>query len=297
MDRMTATSKLFDKMFRPSGRTGWYLMRDGQSHGPYALNDLLSIQHPSSYFVSRRNLAQWYPLDEFMGFLQRLDAVGPVHNGSRVFGLDSARDEKAFQQFTGIEHMPVVRRKTVRPKQGANAAKVPLKARSSPPLTFDTGELIRDSIRDPDTKRPHLARRWNLRPFRVRDAITNLRLGETRKSGFTNITRFFLSFGLSFLKWFDQLWSECDAHLRAKVPMQRTKPNVLLAVIPLHFVGIYQLASLIHKMEKENGYQHVNVALAVFLAVFPPFALMYLQRCANRHWQAHIQAEWKSRSA
>jgi hypothetical protein len=293
---MATTRKLFDKMFRPMGRTGWYLMRDGQSHGPYAIDDLLSIQHPSSYFVSRRNLAQWYPLDEFMGFVQRLDAVGPVHNGSDVFGLNSKVDVKAFEQFKGVQSMPEVRRKTIRPKAGGVAAKSS-RARSYPASSFETMDAIRHSIRDPETGRAHLARRWNLRPFRVRDAITSLRLGETRKAGFSELTRFCFSLGLSFLKWFDTLWSEIDAHLHEKVPMQRTKPNVALAIIPLHFIGIFKLARMIQQMEKENGYQHTHAGLAVALAVFPPLSMVYLQRCANRHWQAHIQAEWKNRSS
>jgi len=115
-----------------------------------------------------------------------------------------------------------------------------------------------------------------------------LRLGKIRNPWATAFFGLPLSFGLLWPFWMGSLLKEIFYHSANRVSFP--KSIVVMGFVPgLHFYGIYRLAQLVREMEMQNKYKSVSPILAAAFAVFPPFALAYLQDAANRHWLLHAR--------
>lgn len=115
-----------------------------------------------------------------------------------------------------------------------------------------------------------------------------LRLGKIRSPWATAFFGLPLSLGLFWPFWMSGLLKEVFYHAanRTNIP----KSVVVMGFIPvLHFYGVYRTAQLIREMEMQNKYKSVSPILAAIFAIFPPFAMAYLQDAANRHWLLHAR--------
>jgi hypothetical protein len=115
-----------------------------------------------------------------------------------------------------------------------------------------------------------------------------LRLGKIRNPWATAFFGLPLSFGLLWPFWMSNLLKEVFYHSANKTNFP--KSVVVMGSIPvLHFYGVYRTARLVREMEMQNKYKSVSPILAAAFAIFPPFAMAYLQDAANRHWLLHAR--------
>jgi hypothetical protein len=99
----------------------------------------------------------------------------------------------------------------------------------------------------------------------------------------------FITFGVSWMPWFQRAEIFVHWHLDASFPRFGLGKKLALVFPGLHMVLIYRLAKKILSMESQNHYRATSPAMAFALALFPPFAVVYLQKALNRHWRLHVK--------
>jgi hypothetical protein len=115
-----------------------------------------------------------------------------------------------------------------------------------------------------------------------------LRLGKIRSPWANAFFGLPLSCGLMWPFWMGSLLKEIFYHSANRTNFP--KSVVVMGLIPgLHFYGVYRMAQLVREMEMQNRYKSVSPLLAATFAIFPPFAMAYLQDAANRHWLLHAR--------
>jgi hypothetical protein len=115
-----------------------------------------------------------------------------------------------------------------------------------------------------------------------------LRLGNIRSPWATAFFGLPMSLGLLWPFWMSSLLKEVFYHSANRTNF--SKSLVVMGFIPgLHFYSVYRTAQLVREMEMQNKYKSVSPILAATFAIFPPFALAYLQDAANRHWLLHAR--------
>lgn len=115
-----------------------------------------------------------------------------------------------------------------------------------------------------------------------------LRLGKLRNPWVTAFVGLPMTLGAYWLVWFADLAREISFH--AKGSDKSKLGPAALAIVPFaHIAMIYKLAKELADMEEQNRYKSVNPVVAAVFAIFPPFALAYLQDAANRHWLLHVK--------
>jgi hypothetical protein len=115
-----------------------------------------------------------------------------------------------------------------------------------------------------------------------------LRLGKIRSPWATAFFGLPFSLGLLWPFWMSSLLKEVFYHSANRTNFP--KSVVVMGFIPiLHFYGVYRTAQLVREMEMQNRYKSVSPILAATFAIFPPFAMAYLQDAANRHWLLHAR--------
>ncbi len=115
-----------------------------------------------------------------------------------------------------------------------------------------------------------------------------LRLGKIRSPWATAFFGLPLSCGLLWPFWMGSLLKEIFYHSANRTNFP--KSVVVMGFIPgLHFYGVFRLAQLVREMEMQNKYKSVSPFMAATFAIFPPFAMAYLQDAANRHWLLHAR--------
>jgi hypothetical protein len=97
-----------------------------------------------------------------------------------------------------------------------------------------------------------------------------------------------LSCGFYYTAWILTALREVVWHLDHDTLIHRHVERPWLAWIPGgHMIVTWDVARLIRAMEEEDGYTSTSPKLAVFLALMPPLAVVYLQHAMNDHWLIH----------
>jgi hypothetical protein len=125
----------------------------------------------------------------------------------------------------------------------------------------------------------------------MRDYIytkSQLRLGEIRQPWVTGMLSIPLTLGVYWVLWVRDFSKEIAAHSSAR--SESGALAYLFAALPLaHMIVTYRLATKMRELERENRYVSTVPWIAALLSVFPPFAAVYLQSAANRHWFLHVR--------
>ncbi len=80
------------------------------------------------------------------------------------------------------------------------------------------------------------------------------------------------------------LWHLDDAHFKKK------NVSPWLGMIPvLNVIVFYRLATAMLAAEIQNNYRSISIFTALFLSFFPPAAVYYLERAAQKHWITHLK--------
>lgn len=115
-----------------------------------------------------------------------------------------------------------------------------------------------------------------------------LRLGKIRNPWMTSFVGLPLTLGGYWVTWFGELAREVVWHCQSDDEV--SLPHPVWSAFPLlHIFMIYRLAQVVEGMETQNHYRKVSPSLAACLAVFPPFAMAYLQSAVNQHWLLHVK--------
>ncbi len=114
-----------------------------------------------------------------------------------------------------------------------------------------------------------------------------LRLGVSYTNYYAWI-EFILTLGLSSYFWYQKAMTEVLYHLDDPLRSLSRESDYYALVPLLHIRQYYRLAIIILQMEVQNNYQKTKPLLAAILAIFPPFAQIYLQKSLNTHWLKHI---------
>lgn len=135
---------------------------------------------------------------------------------------------------------------------------------------------------DKDTK----SGKWWMRDYIY--AKTQLRLGEIRQPWVTGLCSIPLTLGVYWVLWFRDFSWEIRAH-SSKTSSERNLDYWWSALPLAHIFMTYRLASQMRELERENRYEKTVPWIAALLAIFPPFAVIYLQAAANKHWLLHVR--------
>lgn len=125
-----------------------------------------------------------------------------------------------------------------------------------------------------------------------------LRLGRFQNALGTAFLMFPLSLGLFWISWFRSTLIEVYWHVTGDYNLKGKIPSTWLALIPgVHFYFAYKFARLLRNAEQQDGYRSTQPWFATWLAVFPPFYMMYMQDQINSHWRNHVLVCWQRQKA
>jgi hypothetical protein len=118
-----------------------------------------------------------------------------------------------------------------------------------------------------------------------------LRLGNLNNPWVEAYAKFFAALGLYWGVWYQRAAVAVSFHIDASL-IPNSSRLFWRALIPgYHMVLARKLASGIAVMERQNGYQWTSPTKAMWLSLFPPCAIYYMQSAINRHWKLHVKHE------
>ena len=281
----------------------WYIFANGKVEGPLPADQVLAQRfarpNPDKCLVSRNGFSRWYPLDQLSQLLhateqqdavtrqeirqleelvsnkmEKLSAQAPT--GSSVAAELSAKLQKKRVETT-LTQMTL---QSVADRTTATLAKTPMAQplaapKPAPQATSIYPQAVPSIGSDP---------KYDYYILRGR-----LRLGQNRNPFVHGILLMVLTAGLYFPFWLMRSVRELSWHADNTFrPSGRLA--MLLSFIPvLHLVAVVHCANVLRRAEEQNRYRATNAWLALFLGIFPPFAMMYLQSKINHHWRLHVK--------
>ena len=275
---------------------GWFCLRGGKVTGPIdplALQGLIKSR-PVGLQVSQKGFSQWYGAVEILPILER----------SIAWDLQKSADLTGFQS-TLMDGIARLGRLTdeIKPQR-----EEPTAVASAAPIGDDLFigfEAVVPLLKTPiesvselaNVEQPRLVEefRLNFVPRMPRDYYLikgKLRLGKLRSAAWLGVVSLPL-LGLNSLIWGAKAFQELKWHLGEDCFKSR-RPVALLFLPGVSVVGFFLTAQKLRAAEKQNSYSKVSPALAALLGVFPPLAMVYLQRGMTRHWQLHVDHALKS---
>ncbi|MEZ4743633.1 MAG: hypothetical protein R3B45_14505 [Bdellovibrionota bacterium] len=118
-----------------------------------------------------------------------------------------------------------------------------------------------------------------------------LRLGALNSPWLEAYVKFFGSLGLYWGIWLRRTALATTMHLNGS-SIKKSGRIFWLSFIPgYHMIMGRKVAAAVLSLETQNGYRTVSPTLAMFLSIFPPFVIYYLQSALNKHWELHIMKE------
>jgi hypothetical protein len=301
---------------------GWYIYENGKVDGPFAAADAFGRAAEAGdgkpRLVSRKGFSQWYALKDLSEIFRMTEHLGQKVQGQQEitetqiarFRADTAPatpPAAAASTQAGVPPLQRVRRKQIespslrpaRPLAAEPAAqepKIPAKLPSeAPPARIEAAAppksapatRLTDPRRAPGSAAqasPHNAAMREY--FLVRN---RLRLGRIRNPWVSAFVGAPLSLGIYWAVWVTKLSHEIVWHTQQTKKDESLVPGLLAAIPLVHFYAVFKLAHAMRRMESQNRYTSVSPLVACLFAIFPPFALAYLQDAANRHWLLHVK--------
>ena len=126
----------------------------------------------------------------------------------------------------------------------------------------------------------------------------SLRLGRFQNALSCSFLLFPLTLGFFWISWFQNTLLEVYWHVTGDYKLKGKIPSLWLAAIPgVHFYFAYKFSLLLRNAEQQDGYRSTQPWFATWLAVIPPFYMMYMQDQINNHWRQHVLSCWKKQMA
>jgi hypothetical protein len=287
---------------------GWYVYEDGRVSGPLAADEAFGLQAeaPSGKprMVSRKGFSQWYALKDLSEIFRLTEEMGR-----------KTRDEMIANpppSPPSVPASPEVKMRTVgKPRQASKAA-LPQPLAPATPASAPDPE-IKPTKADaafayvpPSTMSQQKQRSAAKPAASVKTKVVSaqaallqeyliqrgrLRLGKLRNPWINAFVGLPATLGVLWAVWMNELAREVTLHCGpGKQKQAMTLPPAFLAMIPgFHVYMTWRLAKLISEMEAQNRYSVVSPGTAAWLALFPPFAMAYLQDAVNKHWLLHVR--------
>jgi hypothetical protein len=112
-----------------------------------------------------------------------------------------------------------------------------------------------------------------------------LRLGSLRSPVMAALSSCFI---FTIPGWAQNFRDELHWHLD-HANFKKSSANTWFSLIPfIHFIIFYQLSAVMLAAELQNNYRSVSTYKALILSFFPPLAIFYLERAAQKHWRSHL---------
>lgn len=308
-----------DKSLLMSGAAwpgGWYVYENGKVDGPFSAEETFQLGTESSdgkpRLVSRKGFSQWYALKDLSEIFRMTDQMG------RKAQQHVEITEAQLAAASAVTSAPVsakapITETTVAPKVSKKELKqskiqAAVESMTKPVVELTAAAVVTPApmtappsaapatplaVRVPQSAAPTplAAAKDRTKAIVMQEyflARGRLRLGKLRNPWISAFVGMPLTLGFYWAFWLRDLGREVAFHARNadKSPL----PPMLLAFVPImHMVMAYQLAKLIIEMEAQNRYRSVSPTVAALFAIFPPFAMAYLQDAANRHWMLHVK--------
>lgn len=297
---------------------GWYIYENGKVDGPFEADAAFKMDAETvdgkPRLISRKGFTQWYALKDLSEIFKMTDQMGKKAQDLVI--QSEAQLQTVAKAVTPPP--PVVQKaaapakktksvvKPVAPTSAPSPASVVAESASAPASVVATQmakteapSLLTMPSVFPESAQKHIPTRKAKRvaPAKADKAELmqgyflargRLRLGKLRNPWLTAFVGLPLTLFTYLAFWYGEIAREVSFHSRSdgKSPL----PPGFLALVPgVHFYMIFRLAKLVEDMEAQNKYRSVSAWVATLFAVFPPFALAYLQDAANRHWLLHTK--------
>lgn len=290
---------------------GWYVFQEGMIKGPISAGEAFSA--PSSKvprgekFVSRVGFQKWYPVDQVRPFLQDVQGIGTGESAQEIEHLLSENMNKLQKLGDAI---PAADRQ-VKPTQLGRNTSLPGEQEAtlvqefsqhplspvSPGVVASATAPESDEIRGQsevleEAPKPAPSARGFDQVIGEKSYLTlkgRLRLGTLLSPWQAGLVQAILTLGLNWLWWFRRVFVEVIYHTYNTYQHHMLKNWWFCWVPGLHLVAARRLANAVREIERQNGYQSTSPTLAMFLSVFPPFYIFYVQRKVSFHWRLHVQ--------
>lgn len=259
----------------------WYTRKNGIIKGPNNLQEILaqeefSTTNPTIHY-SRQGLTRWYTGHELKRFL--------TLNGDLTKEIEQLED--VWQK--SLEHL-----KSLAKDPSHDSKKVIVADEAADQQTESNKGLDEDKDNSTNPILPN--KKFHFELDKIYSSTSHhffkgrLKLGRHQHPFVVGILYPLMTLGLYWYLWLKDRFLEVLYHKDHHYFYQKIVPFFWPALIPgVHLIYTYVLASMVRKMEEQNGYGRTSPLMALFLGLCPPLAIIYLQAGINHHWHLHIQ--------
>lgn len=288
---------LNQEIYHKNGRLwsdGWYLYSSGEVSGPYEAKEIFIAKNNApgardQFFVSRKGLSRWYELaiisqiysdgHEFLKSKrknrnQKRKSNKEVKVKGKVLGFRKNSESSGSKiTYSGDSKKKTDSQRHTRPEE-------PKKSKLS-----IQGQRVAERNKQPEASSSKIEK-----PLEYYHLILKgrLRLGTIQPEYKVAILKIIFSVGFFLKNWYEQALIETTFHLDDPMVNARINKTWMILIPGYHFLLFYRLGKLILQMEVQNHYKKTSPLNVLFLSLFPPFAVFYLQRAMNRHWKLHV---------
>jgi hypothetical protein len=300
----------------------WFIYDGEQVQGPFAAESLLdasrSISTEKLLVVSRVGLDRWYPISQLEHLLGKTAAATPPRRLSYQEEL-KATVEKKLAEISRVgapapaprpqsrsSFDPFAQTSVIAPKVESGRISASIEqdlmrqtfavAESIPsgePLTVpETTAALAPIAQSRPAPAPRIATPGTLSYSPAFNYVVlrgRLRLGELRSPFVSAMIFGLFTFGIYWIYWYRACVRELSWHMYNDFKIKGYPPSIFSLIPVAHMMMIYYLAELMRNAESQNQYRRTSPLLASVLALFPPFAILYLQSALNHHWRLHVQ--------
>ena len=279
---------------------GWYVYDNGRVDGPFTADETFKMDLETASgkprLVSRKGFSQWYALKDLSEIFRMTDQMGRRATAEMLQSEAQLKGHgaKAETPAPGPSQTKVAKPPKKPPSMATPVAEAPI---AEAPVAEAPAPEVREPAVDASptavaTRKAKPLPRKALSKAELMQgyflARGRLRLGKLRNPWVTAFVGLPLSLGVYWPVWYSEVAREAVHHSRNS--NRSPLPPGVLAMVPiLHFFMIFKLAKLVSEMESQNRYRSVSPVIAAVFAIFPPFALAYLQDAVNRHWLLHTK--------
>lgn len=276
----------------------WYLETGGKVRGPLAPFELVALKNqlsPNSRIkVSKKGLLKWHNYSDLFELVESAYVLNEKICGEKITPILSellplSSPKKIYEPKT---------EETVKPEPSAKSFFEPIQ----PTIPWERiladatmGQVTEENL--PFTNKIQ-QKTPNLKEIKKANLALRgrLRLGQITSPIRLASVDIATSLCFSIPTWFDQAFRDLHWHLFNNHDF-RNMPQPSFILIPgLHFYSFLVLAKNMQAVERQHSYVKTSLRKTFFLAIFPPFAVFYLQRQLNKHWIGHIRMALKNMS-
>ena len=264
---------------------GWYIYSRGEVTGPYMAEQVFGSKKPSfegeQISVSRKGLSRWYDYRSLRKIFWDQEGINDLHRkegklARKALGQESKKKATSEKKIR-TKHLGIKKNKKPAINLPDDRNIGAIKPHKTQPSSH---EAIKENENKGDSVKQTLAYHHLILKGR-------LRLGGIHNP-FALLLKMIFTLGYGWKSWYEQAMIECSYHIDDPNALDSLKGLWKVMVPGPHMFKIYSLARLVLQMEVQNHYRRTSPLISFLLAIFPPFAVIYLQTAINRHWRLHI---------